>query len=140
MDEHTTRVRYGETDRMGVVYHANYFLYFEAGRTEYMRRRGIRYRDLEEEGILLSVTRVGAVFHAGARYDDLLTIRTGVTRLTKARIRFEYEILGDTGLLAEGFTELACVDGSGRPRRIPARVVESIEVEPDSRLAGCVRA
>ena len=83
--EITIRVRYAETDRMGLLHHANYLVYFEQGRTELLRARGVTYKDLEDQGYLLVVTRVEVRFKSPARYDDLLTLRTTVTRTTTVR-------------------------------------------------------
>jgi acyl-CoA thioester hydrolase len=125
--DHVVRVRarYGETDQMGVIYHANYIVYFEIGRTELMRSNGIRYADMEQAGLFLTVVDVGARYLASARYDDLLAIRTRVTDFSGVRVRFDYRILRvaepgeDESLLCEGHTTLACIDRSGKPRRIP---------------------
>ncbi len=128
--EITLRVRYGETDKMGVVYHANHFLYFESGRTEYLRRLGVAYRDLEARGVALVVVDCGARYRGNVGYDDLLTVRTRVTSLARVRIRFDYEVLLDGRLLVEGHTTLACLDGQGKPRELPEEV--------SGRLAGLV--
>ncbi len=130
---HTTeiRVRYGETDRMGVVYHASYFAYFEVGRTEWLRARGIRYRDLEERGIALVVVEASARYHAPARYDDLLAVRTRLASLARATIEFSYEVARGGEVLVEGATRLACVDAaSGRPRRLPEEVARAAAAGP----------
>jgi len=117
--ETQVRVRYGEVDRMGVVYHANYLVFFEQGRTEYLRSLGGTYRRLEEEGTLLVVVETGVRHHRPAAYDDLLTVRTRLTDLRAVRMRFEYEVLRGPDLLASGFTVLASTDPEGRPRRLP---------------------
>jgi acyl-CoA thioester hydrolase len=113
------RVRYAETDRMGLLHHANYLVYFEQGRTELLRDRGLTYKDLEDQGYLLVVTRAEIQFKAPARYDDLLTLRTTVTRTTMVRIDHRYELYCEGRLLAEGRSTLACVDRSGRPQALP---------------------
>jgi acyl-CoA thioester hydrolase len=110
------RVRYAETDRMGLLHHANYLVYFEQARTELMRSRGLTYKDLEDQGYLLVVTRVEVQFKSPARYDDL---RTTVTRTTMVRIDHRYEVFCEGRLLAEGKSTLACVDRSGRPQALP---------------------
>jgi acyl-CoA thioester hydrolase len=124
-----TRVRYGETDQMGVVYHANYFLYFELGRTELMRAAGFPYSELERRGVFLVVTDAGCRFRAPARYDEEIRIDTRVARLGKATVRFEYEIRGAEGrLLAEGHTELAAVDRATQaPVRLPEEIAARLE-------------
>jgi acyl-CoA thioester hydrolase len=113
------RVRYAETDRMGLLHHANYFVYFEMGRTELLRQRGISYRDIEDSGHLLVVIEVGCKFKRPAYYDDLLTLRTTVERVTHVKIVHRYEVLRDGVLLAEGHSTIACVDREGKPQALP---------------------
>jgi acyl-CoA thioester hydrolase len=113
------RVRYAETDRMGLLHHANYLVYFEQGRTELLRAQGVSYKDLEDQGFLLVLTRVEVKYRRPARYDDLLTLRTIVQRITSVRIDHRYEVLCDRQLLAEGASTLACVDRTGRPQALP---------------------
>src|ERR1700686_2976033 len=96
--EITIRVRYAETDRMGLLHHANYLVYFEQGRTELLRATGVSYRDLEDQGFLLVLTHVDVRYKAPARYDDVLILRTTVDRTTAARIDHRYELMRD-GLL-----------------------------------------
>jgi len=126
-----TRVRYGETDQMGVVYHANYFLYFEMGRTEYMRERGYAYADLERQGIYLAVVEAVCRYKAGARYDDVIVIHTTVQNITNVTITFQYQVFREKGniLLAEGGTTLACVNGENRPRRIPPEIARALAAD-----------
>jgi len=127
MKEHTVtvRVRYGETDQMGVVYHPNYLLYFETGRTELMRSAGVTYSEMEKEGVFLVVTEATCRYRAAARYDQELRVVTRVDEVGKARIRFSYRVLGpDGGLLAEGHTELASVDQAKNPVRMPPKISE----------------
>jgi acyl-CoA thioester hydrolase len=113
------RVRYAETDRMGLLHHANYLVYFEQGRTELLRSLGLAYKDLEDQGYLLVITKAEVKYRSPARYDDLLTLRTSVVRTTAVRIDHRYELLRDGVLLAEGSTTLACVDREGRPQALP---------------------
>ena len=117
--EITIRVRYAETDRMGLLHHANYFVYFEMGRTELLRQRGLAYRDLEDAGHLLVIIDIGCKFRRPAYYDDVLTLHTTVTRVTHAKIVHGYTLSRDGELLAEGHSTLACVDRSGRPQGLP---------------------
>ena len=117
--EITIRVRYAETDRMGLLHHANYLVYFEQGRTELLRERGKTYRDLEDQGYLLVLVKVEVRYRQPARYDDLLTLRTIVTRVTPVRIEHRYEVRRDGQLLAEGSSTLACVDREGRLQAMP---------------------
>jgi acyl-CoA thioester hydrolase len=113
------RVRYAETDRMGLLHHANYLVYFEQGRTELLRQQGYTYKDLEDQGFLLVLTKVEVRYKRPARYDDLLTVRTIVVRTTAVRIDHRYEVLRDGELVAEGTSTLACVDRDGRPQALP---------------------
>ena len=115
----TIRVRYAETDRMGLLHHANYLVYFEQGRTELLRAQGLAYKDLEDQGVLLVLTRVQVRYRRAARYDDLLTLRTTVVRTTAVKIEHRYELLRDGELLAEGETTLGCIDRDGRPHFLP---------------------
>jgi acyl-CoA thioester hydrolase len=119
----TVRVRYGETDQMGVVYHPNYLLYFETGRTELMRAAGVTYAEMEKSGVFLVVTETSCRYRAAARYDQELRVVTRVDEVRKATIRFSYRVLGpDETLLAEGHTELASVDQAKSPVRMPREV------------------
>jgi acyl-CoA thioester hydrolase len=118
--ETTVRVRYAETDRMGLLHHANYFVYFELARTEMLRSRGISYKDVEDSGHFLVIIDLGCKFKKPAYYDDLLTIRTRVARVTHVKIVHEYQVLRDSELLAEGHSTLACVDREGKPQALPA--------------------
>lgn len=114
-------MRYAETDAMGWVYYANYLVYFEVGRTEMMRKVWRPYRTLEDEGLRLPVVEAGCCYRRGARYDDMLTIRTQLTLPSAYRIRFDYEIrrVSAAELIADGFTEHCFVGDQGRPLRIP---------------------
>jgi len=119
----TTRVRYGETDQMGVVYHSNYFLYFEMGRTDLLRAAGLAYADLERRGLYLVVTEASCRYRSAARYDEILRIETRVAGLGKASVRFEYAVRAEDGrLVAEGGTDLASVDAGKKPVRLPPEV------------------
>ena len=122
------RVRYAETDRMGVVYYANYFIWFEVGRTEWLRDTGWSYREMEHEGLSLPVIEAHCAYRRAARYDDELEIRTRATLLTPVRIRFDYEVwrTGDDTPSATGHTVHAALDTTGRPCRLPARVRETL--------------
>jgi acyl-CoA thioester hydrolase len=113
------RVRYAETDRMGLLHHANYLVYFEQARTELLRSFGHTYRDLEDQGFLLVITKVEMHYRRPAKYDDLLTIRTTVARTTAVRIDHRYEVLRDGLLIADGTSTLACIDRDGRPQALP---------------------
>jgi acyl-CoA thioester hydrolase len=117
--EITIRVRYAETDRMGLLHHANYLVYFEQGRTELLRSSGLAYKDLEDQGYLLVLTKMAVHYRSPARYDDLLRLRTSVVRTTTVRIDHRYELFRDDVLVAEGTTTLACVDRDGRVQALP---------------------
>jgi acyl-CoA thioester hydrolase len=121
LDRHemTIRVRYAETDRMGLLHHANYFVYFEMGRTEFLRERGFSYREIEDSGHFLVIVEIGCKFKRPAHYDDLLTLRTTLERVTRVKIVHGYQVLRDGLLLAEGHSTLACVDREGRPQALP---------------------
>jgi len=113
------RVRYQETDQMGVVYHANYLTYFEMARTESLRSLGKTYRDLEESGCFLVVNKVECSYKRPAKYDDLIMVRTFIEKATHVKIEHRYEVYRDEELLATGRTVLAAVDRDGRIIRIP---------------------
>jgi acyl-CoA thioester hydrolase len=113
------RVRYAETDRMGLLHHANYLVYFEQARTELLRTLGATYRDMEDQGFLLVITRVEIRYRKPAFYDEVLTVRTSVERTTAARIDHRYEVRRGDDLVAEGSSTLACVDRTGRPQVLP---------------------
>lgn len=120
------RVRYADTDQMGVVYYANYLVWFEIGRTEWLRESGWSYRDMEAAGISLPVIEAHCEYRQSARYDDEIEIRTEAQVLTPVRIRFDYEARRTAGetVSAMGYTVHAAIGADGRPRRLPARVLE----------------
>ncbi len=116
--ETQTRVRYGETDQMGVVYHPNYYLYFEIGRTEFLRNiGGISYKDMEDSGILMPIIETHCKYFMPAGYDDILSIFTWIKTLSVVRITFSHKIIrkADETLLVEGETSLAFINKEGRP-------------------------
>src|SRR5215475_8119447 len=113
------RVRYQETDGQGRLHHANYFTYFELGRTELLRAAGMSYRQVEEAGLLLVVADIGCEYFLPASFDDLLTLRTTVVRAKGARIEHQYDVFRDGELLARGRSIVACIDRTGMPKRIP---------------------
>jgi acyl-CoA thioester hydrolase len=120
----TVRVRYADTDRMGVAYYANYLVWFEVGRTEWLRETGWSYREMEAEGVALPVIEAHCEYRLPARYDDELVIATRASLVSPIRIRFDYEILraSDNVATASGHTVHAALDATGRPRRLPDRV------------------
>jgi acyl-CoA thioester hydrolase len=115
------RVRYAEVDRMGVLHHSRYWVFFEMGRTELLRQAGMAYRDLEEAGVFFVVAKCSAAFHAPARYDELLVLATRIERMGAARIDHAYELKrkSDGTLLATAQTTIACVDRAGNIIPIP---------------------
>lgn len=113
------RVRYAETDRMGLLHHANYFVYFEMGRTELLRARGLSYREVEDAGHFLVIVDIGCKFKRPAYYDDLLVLKTSVEKVTHVKIVHKYSLFRDGTLLAEGHSTLACVDREGKPQPLP---------------------
>jgi acyl-CoA thioester hydrolase len=124
------RVRYPETDRMGLAHHTHYLVWFELGRTELMRRAGVPYGELEDSsGLFFPVVELGARFLQPAVYDEELEIRTVLSRVGGATVRFDYELFRSdrTGPLAVGHTVHAAVDREGRPRRIPSEVRQRLE-------------
>lgn len=114
------RVRYPETDPMGVVHHSRFFQYFEMGRVELLRANGISYAQLEKSGVLFVVVKVECRYKAPAHYDDELTLQTRVARQTHVRIDHEYTLKRGDTLIAQATTTIACVDKSGTLREIPA--------------------
>jgi acyl-CoA thioester hydrolase len=122
------RVRYQETDRMGVVYHSNFLVWFEVGRVEFLRSLGASYREMEADGVYFPVLEVGCRYHRPARFDDRIEIRTRAERIRWARLRFRYQVARaeDGVLLAEGWTTHAATDEDGSPRRLPREVLEHI--------------
>jgi acyl-CoA thioester hydrolase len=120
-DPHRVRVRYCETDRMGVAHHASYVAWFEEARSEWLRRLGRTYRQLEDEGFLLQIVDMGLHYRKSVDYDDELLIRMAVVERSKASITLAYEIrLQETDeVTTTGHTRLACVGPGGRPRRLP---------------------
>src|SRR5262245_957727 len=118
------RVRYAETDQMGVVYYANYFVWFEVGRTDLLRASGWSYREMENEGFSLPVVDAQCAYRAPARYDDEIEVRTSGVLVSPVRVKFTYEIVrvDDLLMLATGATVHAALNRNGRPSRLPERV------------------
>lgn len=129
---HRFRVIYGDTDRMGIVYYANYLRYFEAGRTELLRASGLDYLQLEAQGVYLPVAEAQAKYRAPAGYDDELELETVVAQVGTSSIRMRYALrrVRDEVLIATGETRHACVDRSGRVIRVPGPVRERLEAAP----------
>jgi acyl-CoA thioester hydrolase len=127
MIQHLTRlrVRYKETDQMGVAYYSNYFVWFEVARTELLRKAGYSYSRIEREmGLMLMVVSAECFYKIPAKYDDLLTVDCSIPKTGNTSITFACKILRDKDLLAEGSTVHVCTDFSGKPRRIPQALKE----------------
>ena len=118
------RVRYAETDQMGVVYHANYLVWCEMGRTDFIRRLGVSYAEMERGGISLAVSELSARFHAAARYDDLIRVRTRLADVRSRMISFDYLIsnAATEQRLVSAQTTLVSLDRSGRPVALPSEL------------------
>ena len=123
------RVRYSETDQMGVAYHAHYLAWCELARTEHMRRLGVRYRDLEERGLRLTVAEVHVRYARPARYDDLLRVTAWLSDVASRKVVFQYRVerVEDAALLATAETALVSLDPSNRPTRMPAEALAIME-------------
>lgn len=122
------RVRYAETDQMGVVYHANYLVWCEMGRTELIRERFASYAEVERAGVALAVSEASLRFHAAARYDNLIRVETRVTAVRSRAVAFEYLILrvpdsGEAERLVSAQTSLIALDRDSRPRTLPPELV-----------------
>jgi len=131
MFEHTTkiRVRYGETDQMGVVYHGNYAQYLEIGRVEWLRNLGVSYKDMESKGIMLPVVYLSLNFKKSAIYDEILNIKTKLVKLPTASISFDYEIYNSSKeLLVSGNTVLVFVDmKTKKPIKCPKYLLDKMQ-------------
>jgi acyl-CoA thioester hydrolase len=119
-------VRYAETDQMGVVYYANYFVWFEVARTDLIRSLGWSYREMEEAGFILPVIEATCQYRRPSRYDDELEIRTTGRVTTPVRVEFDYEVVmkSQQEPIATGRTRHAAVTPDGKPCRLPSRIVE----------------
>ena len=126
------RVRYADTDQMGITYHANYLVWFEVGRTDWLRHHGWTYRDMEREGFLLPVIEVSCRYLTPARYDDELEVHTHAALVTPVRVRFDYEarLAGGGAVCATGHTVHAVLGSSGKPCRLPDRVRRAMSQAP----------
>ena len=128
-DEIQIRVRYGETDQMGVVYHGNYPLYLEIGRIEWLRKLGISYKNMEENGVMLPVVSLTVNYKKPACYDDLINVKTKLKNRPTAKIEFEYEISNEKGeILTTASTILVFVDmKTNRPVKAPDYILDLID-------------
>jgi acyl-CoA thioester hydrolase len=130
VSESQLRVRYAETDAMGVVYHANYLVWFEVGRGDYMRQIGMEYAAIEAGGHILAVSEAGARYVASARYSDLVTVRTWLEEVRSRTITFRYEVrlIATDQVLVTGFTRHICVDRAGRVTALPTTVRDMLVI------------
>lgn len=125
----TYRVIYGDTDNMGVAYHANYLRWFEMGRTEMFRAMGLTYKAIEAKGVFLPVSEVHCKFKSPAHYDDIIIIDTSLDSNVRGGMKFDYHILTEDfqKVLAQGYTKHACLNGDGRVIRPPDFIMELIK-------------
>lgn len=123
------RIRYGETDQMGIVYHGNYAQYFEIGRTEWLRNLGITYKKMEEDGIKLPVISLAVNFKKSVCYDDVIKVKTKLKKMPTASIEFDYEIENENGeIVTTGNTILAFIDiNRNRPTRCPQHILDKLQ-------------
>ncbi len=128
-DEIQIRVRYGETDQMGVVYHGNYAQYFEVGRVEWLRKFGVSYKQMEEEGIMLPVVSLSVNYKKSARYDDLIKVKTQLVKTPSATIEFNYEITNENDeILTTGNTVLVFINiNRNKPTRCPQYLLDKLQ-------------
>ncbi|TDU40572.1 acyl-CoA thioester hydrolase [Gelidibacter sediminis] len=128
-DEIQLRVRYGETDQMGIVYYGNYAQYFEVGRVEWLRKLGVSYKQMEQDGLMLPVIKMTVEFKKPALYDDLIKVKTQLVKLPSASIEFNYEITNQSGeILTLGNTVLVFMDvETNRPTRCPKFLMDKLQ-------------
>jgi acyl-CoA thioester hydrolase len=128
-DEIQIRVRYGETDQMGVVYHGNYPLYLEMGRIEWLRKLGISYKTMEENGVMLPVISITINYKKSAVYDDVINVKTQLKNTPTAKIDFEYEITNESGeIITTASTTLVFIDMvTNRPIKAPQYILDLIK-------------
>lgn len=122
------RVRYGETDKMGVVYHAHYIEYYEVARTECIRSLGFSYRELEERGIILPVTKAESVYKDSLHYDDDITVKATIREMPGFKIKFHYDVIKKEKIINHGATELIFYDVTKkRPCKAPPEIIASLK-------------
>ena len=125
--ETNLRVRYSETDQMGIVYHSHYLVWFEIGRTEWCRAAGLPYAAMEQSGLFIPVTRAEGTFRRRSRYDDPIRVLTRMHELSSRGCTFAYDVRNPAGdLLAEGLTDHVFTNSAGRPRRAPEEVLRPL--------------
>lgn len=128
-DEIPIRVRYGETDQMGVVHHGNYALYLEIGRTEWLRKKGISYKQMEDDGIMLPVISMDLKFKKSALYDEVIKVKTSLPKSPSVKIEFNYEIYNESGdILVTANTVLAFINmKTKRPIKCPDYILDKLQ-------------
>ena len=131
IDETTLRVRYAETDAMGVVHHSQYVIWFEVGRSSFMRNAGVAYADIEKRGRQFRIVEIGARYHAAALYDQVVIVRTWLSALHSRGLTFSYAVVlpgadGQEQALVTGFTKLICTDREGQVVRLPAELRQAL--------------
>ena len=127
-------VRYVETDKMGIVHHSNYPVWFEIGRTDFLRQLGSSYASLEEEGLLLPLSNMQCSFKGPARYGDEITVKTRLANLTCVRMEFSYEVYSKGELLAWGSTEHGCTDRQLKPFNLAKKMPQLYKLLLESRV------
>lgn len=129
IDEIQIRVRYGETDQMGVVYHGNYALYLEEGRTEWLRKFGFSYKSMEEKGIMLPVVSLSINYKKSASYDEVINVKTQLKKTPTVKIEFEYEITNKKGeILTTAETVLVFIDSkTNKPIKAPQYLLDALK-------------
>ena len=120
-------VRYAETDAMGVVHHAAYVVWLEAARVEWMKQIGFPYTKVEQLGVAFSVVELGLTYRASSRFGDEVVVEVWVSELASRQVRFEYRVLNQGQVIAEGFSRHLCTDKSGRTVRMPSEVWEGLK-------------
>lgn len=127
MNKLNIRVSYRDTDKMGVVYYANYFVFFEMGRTELMRQIGFTYDEMEKQGLYFPVINAQCNYHAPAHYDDLITVETTISELKNVTVTFSYKIKCDDKILVTGSTKHPLVNYAFKPTRIPQNLKDLLQ-------------
>lgn len=127
----TVRVRYAETDQMGMVYHSNFLIYFEIGRTDYLRQLGFTYRKMEEDHVYMPVTESHCRYFVPAVYDDELIVLTKLEMISRLQLKFHYEVIRekDSKMIAEGYTVHVPINNEGKPCRMPSVYSNALKME-----------
>ncbi len=130
ISETTLRVRYAETDAMGIVHHSRYIPWFEVGRVNFLREIGLPYKKIEEMGFLFVITDLGVRYHKPARFDDVVIIRTWMDKVYSRGMRLDYQIVDENGVtLVTGFTKFICTNKQGQPTRLPDTLISLLRNE-----------